>query len=244
MLGVTRRRFARGLAAGAAGLALGAFGGESRRFTPGASAQAAFDFVAGTPGCGRIALLFNVGASYEPATDMLSTLQGYGVPGTFFIMGWLAEQNPGLVQQIAATGFPVGSHGYLPPELTNRSDDDVAWDLGAAASALQSALGYSPGPWFTPFAGASDDRVRSIAASSGLVTVGWGIDSNDWSPDATADSIYNQVVGGAYDGAIVELHMDAQRSVDSTAGAMPSIIEDLSAQGYTFVTVPDMVAGC
>jgi peptidoglycan/xylan/chitin deacetylase (PgdA/CDA1 family) len=128
--------------------------------------------------------------------------------------------------------------------LTSRSDDDVAWDLAAASGAITTALGYAPGPWFTPFAGASDDRVRSIASSLGLVTVGWSVGSGDWDPGASAESIYGNVVGGAHDGAIIELHLDSQRSIDGTAVALPWIIDDLSAQGYQFVTVPSIASGC
>jgi peptidoglycan-N-acetylglucosamine deacetylase len=189
-------------------------------------------------------LMFNIGAGYDPAVGILDTLGSYGVPATMFVMGWLAEQSPWLVQQIAAWGHPVGSHGYVPPELTSRSDDDVAWDLQAASDALTWALGYSPGPWFTPYASASDDRVRLIASSLGLITVGWSVGSGDWDPGASADSIYSNVVNGAYDGAIIELHLDAQRSGDGTAVALPWIIEDLSAQGYSFVTVPQIAGGC
>lgn len=209
-----------------------------------ASAEGAFDVASGAAGCSRVALLFNVGAGYEPATGILEALGARGVPATMFVMGWLAEQNPGLVQDIAAWGHPVGSHGYLPPELTSRSDDDVIWDLSSASQALQWALGYEPIPWLTPFASASDDRVRSLASSLGLVTLGWSVGSDDWNPDASAESIYSNVVGGVYDGAIVELHLDAQRSVDGTAVALPWIIDDLTAQGYRFATVPEIAAGC
>jgi peptidoglycan-N-acetylglucosamine deacetylase len=188
--------------------------------------------------------MFNIGSGYEPAVGMLETLGTYGVSASMFVMGWLAEQNPWLVQEIAAWGHHVGSHGYLPPELTFRSDDDVAWDLQAASGALSWALGYHPGPWFTPYASASDDRVRSIASGLGFITTGWSVGSGDWDPGATADSIYSSVVGGAFDGAIVELHLDAQRSADATAAALPWIIEDLSAQGYRFVTIPQIVNGC
>ena len=208
------------------------------------SAQSAFDITAGVSGCGQIALLFNIGAGYEPATGMLGTLGTYGVPATMFIMGWLAEQSPWLAQEIAAWGHPIGSHGYAPPELTIRSDDDIANDLVAAGDALSWALGYYPGPWFTPFAGASDERVRSIASSLGLITVGWSVDSGDWAPWASAESIYSAVVNGAFDGAIVELHLDAPGSVDATATALPWIIEELAAQGYYFVTVPAIAGGC
>jgi peptidoglycan/xylan/chitin deacetylase (PgdA/CDA1 family) len=209
-----------------------------------AAAQSAFDVWSGSSGCGEIALLFNVGSGAEPAVGILETLGAYGVPSTFFVMGWLAEENPWLVQSIAGWGHVVGSHGYLPPELTSRSDDDIASDLAAASGALTSALGYAPSPWFTPFAGASDERVRSIASSLGLVTVGWSVGSGDWDPGATAESIHSNVVGGAHDGAIVELHLDAQRSVDGTAVALPWIIDDLRAQGYQLVSVPSITSGC
>lgn len=244
MTTIDRRRLVTGALAGAAGLAvpeLIATGGNGPRA---ASAQGAFDFSSGVAGCSQIALMFNIGSGYEPAVGMLETLGAYGVPASMFVMGWLAEQSPWLVQEIAAWGHPVGSHGYLPPELTIRSDDDVAWDLQAASGALSWALGYYPGPWFTPYASASDDRVRSIASSLGLITVGWSVGSGDWDPGATADSIYSNVVGGAFDGAIVELHLDAQRSIDGTAVALPWILDDLGAQGYSFVTVSQIANGC
>jgi peptidoglycan/xylan/chitin deacetylase (PgdA/CDA1 family) len=246
MRSVDRRNLLKRSVATLAGLAVGEFLQERRGLlTPNvASAEGAFDLSTGVSGCSQIALMFNVGSGYEPAYGILDTLSAYGVPGSMFVMGWLAEQNPGLVQQMAAGGHPVGSHGYLPPELTARSDDDVAADLLAASGALSWALGYDPGPWFTPYASASDDRVRSIANSLGLVTVGWSVGSDDWSPDASADSIYNRVVGGAFDGAIVELHLDAQQSINGTAVALPWIIDDLSAQGYRFVTVPQIASGC
>ncbi len=244
MAGLDRRRLITGAASGIAGLLGPAITGWPASRPSIASAQSAFDLSAGTPGCFQVALMFNIGAGYDPAVGILDTLGSYGAPATMFVMGWLAEQNPWLVQQISAWGHPVGSHGYVPPELTNRSDDDVAWDLQAASDALTWALGYHPGPWFTPYASASDDRVRSIASSLGLITVGWSVGSGDWDPGASADAIYSNVVNGAHDGAIIELHLDAQRSVDGTAVALPWIIEELKAQGYSFVTVPQIAGWC
>src|SRR5215217_7201749 len=211
---IDRRRLITGAMAGAAGFVGSGITGWPADRPPNASAQSAFDLSAGTPGCLQIALMFNIGAGYDPAVGILDTLGSYGVPATMFVMGWLAEQNPWLVQQIAAWGHPVGSHGY------------------------------HPGPWFTPYASASDDRVRSIASSLGLITVGWSVSSGDWDPGATADSIYGNAVNGAFDGAIIELHLDAQRSIDGTAVALPWIIDDLSAQGYNFVTIPQIVSWC
>jgi peptidoglycan/xylan/chitin deacetylase (PgdA/CDA1 family) len=52
------------------------------------------------------------------------------------------------------------------------------------------------------------------------------------------------VVGQVFDGAIVELHLDASTSVVSTAVALPWIIGDLRARGYRFVTIPQMTRPC
>jgi peptidoglycan-N-acetylglucosamine deacetylase len=204
----------------------------------------AFDLSAGVSGCGQLALMINVGSGYDPAYGMLDTLGAYGIKSSMFVMGWLAEQNPSLVQSIAAWGHPVGSHGYAPPELTLRSDDDVLNDLATAANVLSWAMGYPPVPWLTPFAAASDWRVRSLASSLGYVTVGYSVTSNDWDPWATADSIYSNVMSGLFDGAIIELHLDSQMSVAGTAVALPWIIEDAMAQGYRFVTIQQIAAGC
>jgi peptidoglycan-N-acetylglucosamine deacetylase len=244
MVRIDRRRLVKGASAGVAGLIAAELTPWPVSSPASVSAQSAYDVSAGTPGCSQVALMFNIGAGYDPAIGILDTLGAYGVLASMFVMGWLAEQNPWLVQQIAAWGHPVGSHGYIPPELTARSDDDVTWDLQAASGALGSALGYDPGPWFTPYASASDDRVRSIASSLGLITVGWSASSGDWEPGATADSIYGNAVSGAFDGAIIEMHLDAQRSIDGTAVALPWIIDDLSAQGYSFVTIPQITSWC
>lgn len=43
---------------------------------------------------------------------LLEFLAARGVTGTFFILGWLAEQEPAMVRAIAAAGHEIASHGY------------------------------------------------------------------------------------------------------------------------------------
>jgi len=200
--------------------------------------------LAGLPGCDRVALIFNIGSGYEPATAILDTLEAERVPATMFVMGWWAEQNAPLLRRMVDDGFPIGSHGHLPPELTLRSDEEIAADLRAAEEAIERAAGQPPGPWFTPYAAAIDDRVRAVVAAAGYLPVGWTVRSEDWNPEITADAVYQNVVSDVHDGAIVELHLDASTSVYSTAVALPWIVRDLRAAGYTFVTVPEMALPC
>jgi polysaccharide deacetylase family protein (PEP-CTERM system associated) len=43
---------------------------------------------------------------------LLDVLDGKSVRGTFFVLGWLAEQEPDMVRAIAGRGHEVASHGY------------------------------------------------------------------------------------------------------------------------------------
>ena len=86
--------------------------------------------------------------------------------------------------------------------------------------------------------------MRSIASSLGFITVGWSVDSGSWDPGATGESIYSSLANGAFDCTVIELDLDADPSLDGTAVALPWITEDLSAQGYSSVTVPQIANRC
>ena len=43
---------------------------------------------------------------------LLETLAAREIVGTFFVVGWLAEREPGMVRAIAEAGHEVASHGY------------------------------------------------------------------------------------------------------------------------------------
>ncbi len=52
------------------------------------------------------------------------------------------------------------------------------------------------------------------------------------------------MVNGAYDGAIVEFHIDGAATAVSTGRAPPRIIQTLRARGFTFVTIPRLATPC
>ena len=200
--------------------------------------------VAGSPGCKRVAFIFNIGVGFEPDTGILDTLQTEKVAATMFVMGWWAEQNPPILRRMVDEGYLIGSHGYESAELTERSDEEVVDDILHATTAIEAAAGKPLDPYFTPYAAAIDDRVRAIVAAQGLLPVAWEVPAADYGPEATAESVYDRVMGAMYDGAIVEFHLDAPASAESTGRALPWIIGDLRTQGYRFVTIPELTQPC
>jgi peptidoglycan/xylan/chitin deacetylase (PgdA/CDA1 family) len=203
-----------------------------------------WELIAGAPGCQRVALIFNIGMGNEARMGVLDNLVAMGVSATVFPMGSWTWQNPDLVWQMANQGFVVGSHGDQAIPLTQRGDWEIVQDVRDSFWAIESALGYAPAPYFTPFAADRDARVNAIVAGEGYVPVGWEVTSADWMADASPMSVYRNVMDGVYDGAIVEFHLDAPNTAGSTEVALPWIVADLAAQGYTFVTVPEMASPC
>ncbi|HKG26188.1 MAG TPA: polysaccharide deacetylase family protein, partial [Thermomicrobiales bacterium] len=200
----------------------------------------------GSSGCKRIAFIFNVGVGYPLDTGVLATLKTKSVPATMFPMGWWADANPTMMKRLMTDGYVtiIGSHGYGSRELTTLSDSAVVSDIQKAGQAIERITGAPPGPWFTPYAAAIDTRVKNLIAGQGYTPVGWKISARDYGSTATESEVYSRVVNNAYDGAIVEFHIDGPATSTSTGRALPRIIDTLRGRGYRFVTIPQMAMAC
>lgn len=198
----------------------------------------------GPGGCQRVAFLFNLGVGYELQLSALEWLAEQDIPATVFPMGWWAEANPEKLRRIAELGFEIGSHGDARQELTTLGDEAVRADIAAAEAAIEAVTGDPVAPLFTPYAAASDERVRGLIAQAGYLPVGWEVPADDWDFGVTADDVFMNVVPNVTDGAIVEFHLDGPASAESTAVALPWIVERLRAEGFAFVAVGDIALAC
>jgi hypothetical protein len=198
----------------------------------------------GTPGCKRVAIIFNIGIGYDLQMQTLLWLKQNNVPATIFPMGWWALQFPDDMRTMAMLGFPIGTHGDVRLNLTGFSDEEIVTDLKDSEAHIKKIIGQVPTPYFTPYAADVDDRVRSIVARQGYLPVAWDVSAADWDEGITADYVYDRVVPNVVDGSIVEFHLDGPASEESTAVAIPRIVKDLKARGFQFVTVQDMAQPC
>ena len=122
----------------------------------------------GTPGCKRVALIFNIGIGEPLQTHPLLWLKAEGVPATLFPMGWWALAFPDDMRTIAMLGFPIGTHGDVRLNLTGFSDDEVVIDLRDSATHIRQVIGKDPVPYFTAYAADMDERVRSLVAREAI----------------------------------------------------------------------------
>jgi peptidoglycan/xylan/chitin deacetylase (PgdA/CDA1 family) len=199
----------------------------------------------GVPGCDRVALIFNAGIGETPSETILETLAASQRPVTLFAMGWWAEAHPDYLERMTTeANVVVGSHGDTPVMLTGASDTEIVAEIENSAAAIEDVLGYPPVRYYTAYASDSDARVQRVIAEQGYLPVGWTAAGADFHNDDTAQGVYDRVMAGATDGAIIELHLDGPATEASTATALPTIIRDLEARGYTLVTVPEILLPC
>ena len=194
----------------------------------------------------KVYLTFDDGPSvYTP--QILSELKAEGVPATFFVIGANAAQFPSSLQQEHADGEGIGDHTWDHPDLTTLPPDQVRSELQSTADEITNLTGTRPTLWRPPY-GAFNAQVTQIASSLGLSMRLWDVDSQDWTMPGTG-TIVSNVVNNVSPNAIILLHdgsPDLTGDRSQTVAALPTIIDTLRGQGYSFgalVTISGATTG-
>lgn len=78
----------------------------------------------------------------ERNTDrLLSILDQFQIKATFFVLGWVAEQRPRVVQKIHSQGHEVASHGYGHQFVFEMGREAFREDIRKAKQILEDSVG-------------------------------------------------------------------------------------------------------
>jgi peptidoglycan/xylan/chitin deacetylase (PgdA/CDA1 family) len=192
-----------------------------------------------------VALTFDAGANDAGVPLILRTLLRFGVAATFFMTGHFARTYPAVARGIAADGFRIGNHTMTHPYLTHLSDAGVRWQILAAARSITEVTGKNPAPLFRFPYGDQDARTIAIANRLGYVTVSWTVDTLGWqgaSAGITVSEVASRVLAALRPGEIVLMHVGSSPDGSTLdADALPRVISELLARGYSFVTLDALV---
>ncbi|WP_327357999.1 polysaccharide deacetylase family protein [Streptomyces sp. NBC_01304] len=183
-----------------------------------------------------IALTFDGGPGPYTA-KLLDVLKEKDVPATFFLLGKKhIDRHPDLVRRIADEGHEVANHTWTHPRLTEVDAGQVREELERTQRELVKLTGKEP-TLMRPPQGRTDEDVAKICKELGLAQILWSTTAKDYS---TNDSglIKERTLGQADRDGIILLH-DIYKG---TVAAVPGIIDELKQRGYTFVTVPPLLA--
>ena len=193
-----------------------------------------------------VALTFDGGSSDAAVASVLATLGAAHVPATFFLTGDFARRYPDQVRRIAAGGHRVGNHSDRHLAYPDLTDDEIRADLARAEAAIVAAGGGAAKPFFRfPFGDRTSADIRAVNGN-GYVCIRWTVDTLGWkgtSGGITEAIVRQRVLDAAQPGEIVLMHLGANPDDGTTldADALPEIINELSAMGYSFVTLDTML---
>lgn len=81
---------------------------------------------------------------------ILELLRKSDVKATFFVLGWIADRFPELIETISLEGHEIASHGYSHTLLTSMSKEAFGQDLELSKKAIFSACGIDPKGYRAP----------------------------------------------------------------------------------------------
>jgi peptidoglycan/xylan/chitin deacetylase (PgdA/CDA1 family) len=195
----------------------------------------------------KVALTFDDGPDKRNTPEILDILKEYEVPATFFIIGSNANSEIDLLHRIYDEGHELGNHTYTHLNMENASLWRQKIEINATQKILQSQLGISSAIFRAPYSDDHDPHTQKqllpvkVASELGYLSVGMKIDPHDWqvrSKDELVQKVLTKVREGH--GNIILLH-DGGDDRTKTIAALPIIIDQLKKEGYTFVSVSQLI---
>ena len=191
-----------------------------------------------TPEHKVIALTFDDGPWPKSTAQVLDILKQNQIKATFFLIGQNVKNYPTLVKREIAEGHVIGNHTwhhwyqFLNPQAAAYEIDHTA-DLIYQVTGIKTNL-------FRPPGGIMHNGVADYARNNKYAIVLWSSDSVDYSRPAVPKLI-NNVFRNAKPGGIILMH-DGGGNRSKTVQALPEIIANFRKQGYSFVTIPELLA--
>lgn len=180
----------------------------------------------------KIALTFDDGPHPYYTEQLLDGLKERGVVVTFFVTGEHAELHPDIIERMCEEGHLIGNHTYSHMQLTGRNREEFKEELIKTNEIIMSITGQEV-IFVRPPYGSWD---KSFEAELNMFPVLWTVDPLDWS-SSNAARITDKIVSGTEENDIILMHDYYKTSVTAALDA----IDKLQEEGYTFVTVDELL---
>jgi cellulose synthase/poly-beta-1,6-N-acetylglucosamine synthase-like glycosyltransferase/peptidoglycan/xylan/chitin deacetylase (PgdA/CDA1 family) len=187
----------------------------------------------------RVAVLtFDDGpSSYTP--QILSVLEHYRVPATFFTIGSNIAGRQDMLRRMVADGDEIGMHTFTHPDLAAEPLWRVRLEISTTELAIAGATGYVTNllrlPYSSVISSITAGQWRTVRHQPGYRVVFADRDTQDWARPGVAEIVRAALPQGDA-GAVIMLH-DGGGDRSQTVDALRRIIPALLTHGYRFETV-------
>ncbi|WP_344951483.1 polysaccharide deacetylase family protein [Sphaerisporangium flaviroseum] len=180
-----------------------------------------------------VALTFDDGP-FDYTGKVLDMLAEHHAKATFFVVGHMVNAQTGFtLRRMVSEGHELGNHSWDHPTLTALSHEALRGQLERTQEVVRAVTGTTMRLMRPPY-GATDGKVAEETARAGLAQIMWDLDTLDWRDRDSA--LVARRASAAPPGSVVLMH-DIHKS---TVEAVPRLLRELDAKGYTFVTVSEL----
>lgn len=178
-----------------------------------------------------IAFTFDDGPNKKNTNDIVNFLNDNKMRATFFMVGYLMENNTDIVKNVYDNKMEIGSHSWAHNNLKKQKIEVITEEM-AKTDAVYTSITNDTFKLMRPPYGSINDTVKESFNYSYIL---WSVDTNDWKYK-DADHLYDFVVNNVNDGDIVLMH-DLQYS---TKVGLERVLPELYVRGYRVVTVSEL----
>lgn len=180
----------------------------------------------------KVALTFDDGPHPFYTEQLLDGLKERGVVVTFFVTGEHASLHPDIIKRMKEEGHLIGNHTYSHIQLREGNRQKFMEELQLTSSVIGEIVGEDT-LYVRPPYGSWD---KSLEKELNMIPVLWTVDPLDWCTEDVG-SIVRRVIEDVEENDIILMHDYFATSVTAAL----QIVDELLEQGYTFVTVEEIL---
>jgi peptidoglycan/xylan/chitin deacetylase (PgdA/CDA1 family) len=187
----------------------------------------------------KLALTFDDGPSEANTGSILDLLARYRARATFFVVGKEIDGREQLLERIVRESHEVGNHTFGHAHTVALTGSELLRDLAETNAAVARLANVTPAVGRPPY-GKDRRRFARVAASLGMTTALWTLDSGDtkgWPGQVIAEHLLACIQPGA-----ILLFHDGGGERPETRAALDELLPSLVDRSYELVTVSELLA--
>lgn len=183
-----------------------------------------------------VALTFDDGPDERWTPKVLDILAKHRAKATFFVIGSAVKKLPDLIAREAREGHEIGIHEWEHVDFLRQSFSDLSRRLSETKAAIIAAGAPAPRLGRPPYGRLDSPSLRRYA-DLGLTAVLW----SHHFPRTHAAEVRKRNEASASPGMIVLAHDGRSDPSDELMSELDTFIGNLTAKGYMFVTVSELL---
>ena len=183
----------------------------------------------------KIAITFDAAWTNQDTDALIEVLAKHNAKATFFIVGDWAKSFPESVKAFYDAGHTIANHSDTHKAFSKCSKQEIKEEILNCNEKLEGIIGEKVTLLRAPSGDYTNQSIE-VAKSLDMTTIQWDCDSLDYQK-LSVDEIVNRVISRVTNGSIVLFH----NGVENTAPALDKVLTELEKQGYSFVSVNDLI---